>query len=103
VIAVGDVLVLHDADTGASEKNVWRPCMVLAVTSTVVIVAPRSGSVPGSIETPTGASTAFTRVGYFSRWRRPVSPPVAEAADNHGPLAEPYLGEVLVLNARRPR
>jgi hypothetical protein len=103
VIAVGDVLVLNDADTGASKKNVWRPCMVLAVTSTVIIVAPRSGSVPGSIETPTGASTAFTKVGYFSRWRCPVSPPAAETAENHGPLVEPYLGEVLALNARKPR
>jgi hypothetical protein len=103
VTAVGDVLVLHDADTGASKKNVWRPCMVLAVTSTVVIVAPRSGSVSGSIETPTGASTAFTKAGYFSRWRCRVSTPVAETAANHGPLAEPYLGEVLALNARRPR
>jgi hypothetical protein len=95
VIAVGDVLMLHDSDTGASKKDFWRPCMVLAITSTVAIVAPRSASVP--VMTPAGASSAFNKDGHFSRWRRPVSRPVAEAAENHGRLAEPYLREVLAL------
>jgi hypothetical protein len=100
VIAVGDVLMLHDSDTGASKKDVWRPCMVLAVTSTVAIVAPRSASVPGSVMTPAEASSAFNKDGHFGRWRRPVSRPVAEEAENHGRLAEPYLREVLALAAR---
>jgi hypothetical protein len=102
VIAVGDVLMLHDSDTGASKKDVWRPCMVLAITSTVAIVAPRSASVPGSVTTPPEASSAFNKDGHFSRWRRPVSRPVAEAADNHGQLAEPYLRAVLSLAAGGP-
>jgi hypothetical protein len=97
VIAVGDVLMLHDSDTGASRKDVWRPCMVVAVTSTVAIVAPRSASVAGSVLTPREASSAFNKDGHFSRWRRPVTLPVAEAAENHGQLAEPYLQDVLTL------
>lgn len=91
--------MLHDSDTGASKKNVWRPCMVLAITSTVAIVAPRSVSVSGSVMTPAEASGAFNKDGHFSRWRRPVSRPVADAADNHGQLAEPYLREILALAA----
>lgn len=87
--------MLHDSDTGASKKDVWRPCMVLAITSTVAIVAPRSTSVPGSVITPPEASSAFDKEGHFSRWRRPV----AETAENHGELAEPYLREVLSLAA----
>ncbi len=89
--------MLHDSDTGASKKNVWRPCMVLAITSTVAMVAPRSASVPGSVMTPAKASSAFSKDGHFSRWRRSVSRPVADAAENHGRLAEPYLREVLAL------
>jgi hypothetical protein len=99
VIAVGDVLMLHHSDTGASSKNVWRPCTVIAVTSTIAIVAPRSASVAGSVMTPPGASSAFNKDGHFSRWRERVSLPVAEASENHGQLAEPYLGEVLSLAA----
>lgn len=95
MIDVGDVLMLHDSDTGASNKDVWRPCVVVAITSTVAIVAPRSASVHGSINTPAEASSAFNKDGAFSRWRRPVSRPVADAAENHGQLAEPYLREVL--------
>lgn len=91
--------MLHDSDTGASKKDVWRPCMVLAITSTVAIVAPRSTSVPGSVMTPPEASSAFDKEGHFSRWRRPVSRPVAETAENHGELAEPYLREALSLAA----
>lgn len=95
--------MLHDSDTGASRKDVWRPCMVLAITSTVVIVAPRSASVPGSVETPTAASSAFNKEGHFSRWRRPVSRAIADAAENHGQLAEPYLQEVLSFAGRGSR
>jgi hypothetical protein len=40
MIAVGDVLTLHDADTGGSQKNVVRPCVVIAVGATIVVVAP---------------------------------------------------------------
>jgi hypothetical protein len=97
VIAVGDVLMLHDSDTGASKKDVWRPCMVLAITSTLAIVAPRSASVPRSVMTPAEASRAFNKDGHFSRWRQRVSRPAAEAAENYGQLAEPYLREVLSL------
>lgn len=99
---MGDVLMLHDSDTGASKKDVWRPCMVLAVTSTVVLVAPRSTSVSGSVATPPEASSAFDKDGHFSRWRRPVSRPVAETADNYGQLAEPYLQAVLSLAGGGP-
>lgn len=101
VIEVGDVLVLHDADTGASPKNEVRPCMVVAIASAVVAVAPRSASVKGSVETPVGASTAFTKPGSFSGWRCRVGLAAALAADNHGQLAEPYRNEVLALSRRR--
>jgi hypothetical protein len=101
VIAVGDVLTLHDADTGASDKNVTRPCMVIAVASTIVVVAPRSVSVSGPVPTPISASPGFSKPGSFSRWRRPVGRAAAEAAPNHGQLAEPYRGQVLALFSRK--
>jgi hypothetical protein len=101
VIEVGDVLTLHDADTGASPKNVMRPCMVIAIGSAVVAVAPRSVSVKGAVPTPTSASVAFTKDGSFSRWRIRVSLPTAVAAPNHGQLAEPYRSEVLALFVRK--
>lgn len=101
MIAVGDVLLLHDADTGASNKNVMRPCVVVAIASSVVVVAPRSASVKGPVETPVGASTAFTKPGSFSGWRCRVGLAAALAADNHRQLTEPYRGEVLVLSRRR--
>jgi hypothetical protein len=101
VIAVGDVLTLHDADTGASNKNEVRPCMVLAISSTIVVVAPRSVSVKGKVPTPASASPGFSKTGSFSRWRRPVGRVAAEAALNHGQLDEPYRSQVLALSARR--
>jgi hypothetical protein len=103
VIAIGDVLMLHDADTGASMKDVHRPCLVLAITSTIVVVAPRSASVYGPVPTPREASTAFNKGGSFSGWRRPVSRSVAEAAENHGQLTEPYLQEALALARKGSR
>jgi hypothetical protein len=101
MIAVGDVLTLHDADTGASGKNVTRPCVVVAIGATVVIVAPRSVSVAGAVPTPIAASPAFTKAGSFSRWRCRVGRVAAEAAVNHGQLAEPYRSQVLAMSARR--
>jgi hypothetical protein len=101
VLAVGDVLSLHDADTGASTKNVVRPCMVVAVSATIVVVAPRSASVAGPVRTPTSASPAFTRPGSFSRWRCRVARTIADAATNHGQLAEPYRSQLLALTRRK--
>lgn len=103
VIAVGDVLTLHDVDTGASAKSVVRPCVVLAVGSTIVVAAPRSVSISGKVWTPASASPGFDRAGSFSRWRCRVGRPAAEAALNHGPLAEPYRSQVLSLFTRRPK
>jgi len=103
MIAVGDVLTLHDADTGASPKNVVRPCVVVAVGATIVVVAPRSVSVTGPVATPVAASRGFTAEGSFSRWRCRVSRSAAEAGINHGQLAEPYRTLVLALHARGPR
>ena len=102
MIAVGDVLILHDADTGASTKNVLRPCLVIAITSTMVVVAPRSVSVSGKVPTPATASTGFDRPGSFSRWRCRVGRPTAEAATHHGQMTEPYRSQVLALSARSP-
>ncbi len=103
MIAVGDVLTLHDADTGASKKNVMRPCIVVAISSAVVVVAPRSVSVSGSVPTPAAASAGFNKEGSFSRWRCRVGRVAAEAALNHGQLAEPYRGEIIALSARRTK
>jgi hypothetical protein len=103
VIAVGDVLTLHDADTGASGKNVTRPCMVLAISAAIVVVAPRSVSINGTVPTPASASPGFNKPGSFSRWRCPVGRPAADAATNHGQLAEPYRAQVLALFARRSK
>jgi hypothetical protein len=100
VIAVGDVLTLHDADTGASTKNVSRPCLVIAIGPTIVVVAPRSVSVSGKVPTPATSSAGFDKPGSFSRWRCRVGRPAAEAATNHGQLAEPYRSQVLALSAR---
>jgi hypothetical protein len=103
VIEVGDVLTLHDADTGASSKSVERPCMVLAISSAIVVVAPRSVSVRGSVPTPASASCGFNKPGSFSGWRCRVGRVAAEAAPNHGQLAEPYRAEIIALSARRVR
>ena len=100
MITVGDVLALHDADTGASTKNVVRPCLVIAIGSTIVVVAPRSVSVSAKVPTPPSASPGFDKPGSFSRWRCRVGRPAAEAATNHGQLAEPYRSQVLALSAR---
>jgi hypothetical protein len=100
VIAVGDVLTLHDADTGASTKNVLRPCLVIAIGPTIVVVAPRSVSVNGKVPTPATASPGFDKPGSFSRWRCRVGRPVAEAALNHGQIAEPYRSQILALSVR---
>jgi hypothetical protein len=100
MIAVGDVLTLHDADTGASGKNRTRPCMVVAIGATVVIVAPRSVSVAGPVPTPISASPGFTKSGSFSRWRCRVGRVAADGAVNHGQLAEPYRSQVLVMSVR---
>lgn len=100
MIAVGDVLTIHDADTGASTKNALRPCLVIAIGPTIVVVAPRSVSVRGKVPTPATASSGFDRAGSFSRWRCRVGRPAAEAATNHGQMAEPYRSRVLALSTR---
>lgn len=71
--------------------------MILAVQPTMVIVVPRSASRQGRIQTPASASPGFSKPGDFSRWRRPVSRYLAEQAQNHGQLAEPYRSQVLAL------
>lgn len=103
MIEVGDVLTLHDADTGASSKNVVRPCMVVAISSAIVVVAPRSVSVYGTIPTPASASPGFNKPGSFSVWRCRVGRVAAEAAPHHGQLAEPYRAEIIALSARKSR
>lgn len=100
-IAVGDVLMLQDADTGASAKRVTRPCVVLALSPAIVVVVPRSASHKGLVPTPETASPGFNKPGSFSRWRVRVARQIAEGAINHGQLAEPYLAEVLALQRRR--
>jgi hypothetical protein len=69
IAAVGDVLMLHDADTGASDKDVVRPCAVVTQSATIVIVALRSVSITDLVPTPADASAAFNKPGSFSRWR----------------------------------
>ena len=94
--------MLCDLDTGASPKHdAVRPCVVVAVASAIVVVAPRSASVKGLLPTPADASTAFDKPGSFSRWRCRVSRTTAEEATNHGALAEPYLRELLAMVRRR--
>lgn len=101
VIAVGDVLMLPDLQTGASKKPVLRPCMVVAISGAIVLVAPRSASVKGKVPTPAGVAKGLNKEGSFSGWRCRVSRNVAEVAENLGPLAEPYYAEVLALH--RPK
>jgi len=100
-IAVGDVLMLQDADTGASAKRVMRPCVVLALSPAIVVVAPRSAFYNNLLPTTETASPGFNKPGSFSRWRVRVARQIAEGAINHGQLAEPYLAEVLALQRRR--
>lgn len=101
MIAVGDVLMLLDHDTGASTKAVRRPCMVVAISPAIVLVAPRSASVSGSVPTPIGAATGLNKEGSFSGWRCRVSRAIAEAAENRGQLAEPYKSEILAMQRRK--
>ena len=101
VIAIGDVLMLFDNDTGASKKPVRRPCMVVTISPAIVIVAPRSASVAGKVPTPVGAASGLDKEGSFSGWRCRVPRSVAEAAGNRGQLEEPFKGEVLALQKRK--
>ncbi|MDX6589545.1 MAG: hypothetical protein QOI84_819 [Solirubrobacterales bacterium] len=94
-IHVGDVLMLHDLDTGASNKPVVRPCMVVAMTAAIVIVAPRTASGSGEVPTPAGAAKGLNKEGRFGSWRCRVPRRVAETAQNNGQLSEPYRSEVL--------
>lgn len=94
-IHVGDVLMLHDLDTGASKKSVIRPCMVVAMTAAIVIVAPRTTSGSGEVPTPAGAAKGLNKDGRFGSWRCRVPRQIAEAAQNNGQLNEPYRSEVL--------
>ena len=101
MIVVGDVLMLLDHDTGASPKPVRRPCMVVAISSAIVLVAPRSASVSGAVPTPIGAATGLNKEGSFSGWRCRVSRVIAEAAENRGQLGEPYKSEILAMQKRK--
>jgi hypothetical protein len=100
-MVVGDVIMLHDSDTGASAKSAIRPCMVVAISSAIVLVAPRSASVKGKVPTPVECATGLDKEGSFSGWRCAVARAVAESADNRGQLAEPYRAEVLALHKRK--
>lgn len=100
-IEVGDVLMLDDRDTGASRKPVFRPCMVVAMSAAIVIVAPRTTSGSGEVPTPIGAAKGLNREGRFGSWRCRVSRAVAEAAENNGQLSEPYRSEVLAVQGLR--
>lgn len=80
-----------------------RPCLVVAASSAIVVVAPRSASHKDAVPTPASASPGFTKPGSFGRWRCRVARKAAEAAINHGQLAEPYLAEVLALQRRGSR
>jgi hypothetical protein len=100
LIAVGDVLMLLDHHTGASTKAVRRPCMVVAISPAIVLVAPRSASVAGKVRTPVGAA-GLDKEGSFSGWRCRVSRSTAEAAENRGQLEEPYKSEVLAAQGRK--
>ncbi|HXV06311.1 MAG TPA: hypothetical protein VFP23_10450 [Solirubrobacterales bacterium] len=100
-IKVGDVLMLDDRDTGASKKSVVRPCMVIAMSTAIAIVAPRTTSGSGEVSTPIGAAKGLNREGRFGSWRCRVPRAIAEAAQNNGQLGEPYRSEVLALQGLR--
>jgi hypothetical protein len=96
-IKVGDVLMLDDRDTGASKKPVVRPCMVIAMSAAIVIVAPRTSSGSGEVSTPIGSAKGLNKEGRFGSWRCRVPRAIAEAAQNNGQLSEPFRSEVLAV------
>lgn len=99
--AIGDMVHLHDRVTHASDKNVMRWCMVLAVHGWRTRVAPRSASVPGPVHTPARVLPEITMEGWFSRWSVPVATVDVDEARNIGQLPEPARSEVLNLHRRR--
>lgn len=100
---IGDIVYLHDRDTQASEKNVMRWCMIVAINGSRTRVAPRSSTVRGPVFTPADLLPEFDRDGWFSRWTVPVATVVVEQARNLGQLPEPARSEVLRITARRKR
>lgn len=96
-IKIGDVLMLDDRDTGASQKQVVRPCMVVAMSAAIVIVAPRTTSGSGEVHTPSGSAKGLNKEGRFGSWRCRVPRPAAESAQNNGQLDEPFRSEVLAV------
>jgi len=99
--AIGDILYLHDHETKASDKDIMRWCMVIAITGSMLRVAPRSATNPGPVFCPAEAMKRFTKDGWFSRWAISVPVAVADAAENIGQLREPERTQVLELFARR--
>jgi hypothetical protein len=97
------MVYLHDSVTKASEKNVLRWCMVIAVNGSQARVAPRSASVPGPIHTAAGLLPEFTMEGWFSRWSVPVATVDVDGARNIGQLPEPARSQVLGLFKRSKR
>lgn len=94
-IAVGDVLYLHDKDTGFSNKDKWRWCIVTAVTGTHVRVAGRSASRTDGYPLPKEAVAEFDKDGHVPGPPQRVPLAVAMKARRVGPLPSPYLEQLL--------
>ncbi|MGI8411618.1 MAG: hypothetical protein ACR2LV_02840 [Solirubrobacteraceae bacterium] len=95
MIAVGDVLYLHDSVTGFSAKDCMRWCVVTAVIGRHVRVAGRSTTRTDGVSVPRSAMADFTADGWVLRPPIRVAASDAGAARNIGPLPRHYLEQVL--------
>ncbi len=95
LIAVGDVLYLHDGVTGFSRKDCMRWCIVTAVIGRHVRIAGRSTTRTDGVPVHQTAMPEFTADGWVLRPPVRISLADAEEARNIGPLPQEYLEQVL--------
>jgi hypothetical protein len=93
--SVGDVLYLHDHDTGISRKDVYRWCIVTAVVGQHVRVAGRSTTREDGVPVPAEAMDEFDADGWVPRPPVRISLALASSARNIGQLDAHYVQQIL--------
>lgn len=92
---------MHDRDTNASQKDVVRWCMVVAIVGRTVRLAPRSASIPAAVFSPMSNKPEFTADGWFGRWSATADLADVQPAQNIGQLPDPERARILSLHQHR--
>lgn len=100
---IGDVVMLHDSDTGFSQKPVVRPYAVVAIAGSSVTVVPRTASGSSGIKSPAGDPKGLSKHGRFVRVPIPVSRWLVDEAQNLGPLSEGLKSDVIAMLERKSK